>query len=124
MDNAPISESQARAFADSWYAAWNAHNLQAILAHYAPTIEHSSPFVSRYRASDDLWIRGIAALRDYFAHALERNPDLRFDPLHVAVGATSLVLVYRRMSGHIAAEVFYLNAEGKVVRSVSHYDRA
>jgi len=116
-----LTPESARSFADSWYHAWNAHALDAIMHHYAPTIEHSSPFIKRYNGTDDRSIRGIAPVRDYFARALDRNPTLRFDPLHLAIGLESLILVYRRMTGDLAAEVFFLDEGGKVVRSVSHY---
>jgi hypothetical protein len=32
-----------------------------------------------------------------------------------------VILVYRRMNGDLAAEVFFLNAAGNITRSVSHY---
>lgn len=115
----------ARAFADRWYAAWNARDIDAIMACYDPFIEHSSPFIKRYNAGrsteNDTSLKGIAAVRDYFARALDRNPTLRFDPLHITVGLESVILVYRRMTGDLAAEIFFLNDAGKVVRSISHY---
>lgn len=118
--NTPTPDS-ALAFADRWYAAWNMHDLDAIMACYEPTIEHSSPFIKRYNNSDDRWLKGIDAVRDYFARALERNPALRFDPLHTAVGLESIILVYRRMTGDLAAEVFMLSGRGLILRSISHY---
>ena len=119
-----ISDQAARDFAASWYAAWNAHDLDRIMAHYAPTIEHSSPFIKRYNGTDDASINGLAGVRDYFGRALQRNPTLRFDPLHLTIGLESVILVYRRMSGDLAAEVFIFDSTGKVVRSISHYDLA
>lgn len=118
------TESQARAFAASWYAAWNAHDIDAIMSHYAPNIEHSSPFIKRYNNSDDLSLKGIDAVRDYFARALLRNPTLRFNPEHVTIGLESVTLIYTRMTGDRAAEVFFFDKSGKITRSVSHYDLA
>lgn len=118
--HAPTPET-ARAFADRWYAAWNARDIDAIMACYEPAIEHSSPFIKRYNDSDDAWIKGIDAVRDYFDRALKRNPTLRFDPKHIAVGKESIILVYTRMTGDLAAEVFVLSERGRVLRSVSHY---
>jgi hypothetical protein len=117
----PLTPAQAQRFADSWYAAWNSHDLDAIMACYAPQIEHSSLFIKRYNGTDDTALRGKEAVRSYFARALERNPTLRFDPLHVTTGLESVVLVYRRMSGDLAAEVFFLDDAGLITRSVSHY---
>lgn len=46
-----LSPDLARRFSESWFAAWNSRDLGAIMACYAPQIEHSSPLVARY-ASD------------------------------------------------------------------------
>lgn len=116
-----ITRDQAGSFAASWYAAWNNHDLDAIMSHYAPQIEHSSPFIKRYNGSDDPSLRGIAAVRDYFARALSRNPTLRFIPDQIAIGVESVVLIYHRMEGELAAEIFFLDSSGKIIRSVSHY---
>jgi hypothetical protein len=117
-----VSENRARAFAASWYAAWNAHDLDRIMAHYAPVIEHSSPFIKKYNGTDDASLRGAAAVRDYFDRALQRNPTLRFDPLYLAIGVESVTLIYRRMTGDLAAELFAFDGDGQVIRSISHYD--
>ncbi len=121
MPTSPLTPEHAQRFAASWYAAWNARDVDAIMAHYAPEIEHSSPFIKRYNGTDDVAIRGLADVRDYFSRALARNPALRFDPLHVTIGLGSVILVYRRMTGDLAAEVFFLDERGRVARSVSHY---
>lgn len=116
-----ISEADARRFSLSWYAAWNRHDLDGILAHYAEGIQHSSPFIARYNDDADCKpLMGKAVVRAYFGRALERNPTLRFDALHVAVGVETVALVYRRMTGEVAIETFRLR-DGLVVESVSHY---
>ena len=120
----PITELQARTFAESWYSAWNAHDLDRIMSHYAADIQHSSPFIKRYDGTDDTSIHGIAGVRGYFDRALKRNPTLRFDPLYLTIGLESVILVYKRMTGDLAAEMFIFNAAGKVSRSISHYDLA
>ncbi len=123
----PLTTDQARAFADRWFAAWNAHDADAIMACYDANIRHSSPFIKRYNGTDDKAIEGVPAVRDYFARALERNPTLRFEPVHVATGLESVILVYRRHShntppeGEVSAEVFFLTPAGLILRSVSHY---
>jgi hypothetical protein len=128
-----MSPAQAHRFAESWYAAWNARpnaDLDAIMEHYAPTIEHSSPFIARFNGTNDASLRGFAAVREYFGRAIERSPtpaaggpggSLRFNPMHMALGHESMILVYTRFSGELAAEVFFFDGAGKVVRSVSHY---
>ncbi len=117
-----ISEEAARRFATAWYEAWNSHKLDRIMDRYADSIEHSSPFIARYNAdATNAPLRGKPAVRDYFGRALERNPTLRFDPLHMAIGVETLALVYRRMTGELAVETFRLDAMGLITRSTSHY---
>lgn len=116
-----LTPVDAERFAASWYAAWNSHDLARIMAHYAEGIEHSSPFIARYNGDADCKpLQGKAAVRAYFGRALERNPTLRFDPLHATVGVSSVALAYRRMTGELAMETFQFEG-GHVVRSVSHY---
>jgi hypothetical protein len=125
---------EAKTFAARWFGAWNAHrlggsveNLDAIMACYADEIEHSSPFIARFNAAvgggDTL--RGKAAVAAYFGRALAMNPTppgvTRFEPMHIAAGTGSVLVVYRRWTGEIAGEVFFVNATGLIVRSVSHY---
>jgi hypothetical protein len=117
----PLTPAQAQSFATRWYTAWNSHDLNAIMACYAETIQHSSPLIKKYNNSDDTTLRGLPAVRDYFTRALDRNPTLRFDPMFVTTGLESVILVYRRMSGDLAAEVFFLDDAGKITRSISHY---
>src|SRR5678815_697799 len=105
-----MTPEQSQAFAASWYAAWNAHDLDRVMAHYAPAIEHSSPFIKKYNGTDELSLKGITAVRDYFKRALDRNPTLQFNPLYVTTGLESTTLVYTRMSGDLAAEVFFFDA--------------
>lgn len=116
-----MTESFAATFAKAWYGAWNAHDIDAIMACYSASIRHSSPFIKKYNGTDDLNLEGTAAVRNYFARALARNPTLRFDPMHITVGLESVVLVYTRMTGDLAAEAFWFDDAGKIVRSVSHY---
>jgi hypothetical protein len=127
----PLTPADAKAFADRWFAAWNgagpgdAAALDAIMACYDDAIEHSSPFIAKFNGTSEHTLRGKAAVREYFGRALDRNPTppgvTRFGPMHVTTGQESVLVVYRRMSGEIAGEVFFLNAARKIVRSVSHY---
>lgn len=128
-----MSPEQAHRFAVSWYAAWNARpkaDLDAIMSHYAPNIEHSSPYIARFNGTNDTTLYGIDAVRAYFGRGIEHDhvpanggplPPLRFNPGHTAVGNESVILIYTRFSGELAAEVFFFNESDKVVRSISHY---
>lgn len=119
-----IDEQQAAAFAEDWYAAWNAHDLEAILGHYAEEVEFTSPFVVALNGDPSGTLHGRDELRAYFARALERFPDLRFEPLDVLVGVGSVTLSYVSVEGRRAAEVMTLDEQGRVVRVLAHYGTA
>jgi hypothetical protein len=111
----------AQQFADEWYAAWNAHDLDAILEHYSDDVEMVSPLVSALAGRDDDRLVGKEALRAYFAAGLQKYPELHFEPIALFVGVDSLVLHYRGATGNLAAEVVFLDSKGKVTRYVAHY---
>ena len=118
-----MEEQDAQRFAEEWYAAWNAHDLDAILDHYADDIEMSSPLVPALTGDDDSTIVGKDALRSYFAAGLGRYPALRFEPIALFVGVDSLVLHYRGAGGNLAAEVVFLDSRVKITRYFAHYSQ-
>ena len=118
---APISREEAEAFAHEWVEAWNAHDLERILAHYADDIEFTSPFVVAIVGDASGVLRGKAALRDYFAKGLPRYPALHFRLHWVLAGMRSVTLCYESVNNLEAAEVMELDEEGRVVRAQCHY---
>jgi ketosteroid isomerase-like protein len=111
-------------FAEEWYAAWNAHDLDAILDHYADDVEMASPLVATLAGNPDGTIVGKQALRAYFAAGLEKYPELHFEPLGLYVGVGSVVLHYVGANGDRVAETVFLDERGKIVRYVAHYESA
>jgi hypothetical protein len=116
-----MDSERAQRFADEWYAAWNGHDLDAILEHYSDDVEMVSPLVSALAGRGDDRLVGKAALRAYFAAGLEKYPQLHFEPIALFVGVDSLVLHYRGATGNLA-EVVLLDHEDKVTRYFAHYD--
>ncbi len=117
-----ISAELAWDFAKDWVDAWNAHDLEWILSHYADQIQVTSPIALRLAGADK--IQGKAALRDYFATGLAHYPDLSFRLLNVFSGQDSIVLHYVNQNSVQAAEWMRLNEEGKVVEMIAHYEAA
>jgi ketosteroid isomerase-like protein len=115
-----MDDDAAQEFAREWYAAWNAHDLEGILGHYADDVEMASPLVSVLTGAADGRIVGKDALRAYFAAGLEKYPELHFEPLELFVGVSSLVLRYLGANGQPSAEVVFLNEKGKISRYFAH----
>ncbi|MEU9833949.1 nuclear transport factor 2 family protein [Streptosporangium sp. NPDC048047] len=93
-----------RKFVDGWAAAWNAHDLDALLAHFAEDVTFRSPVAAQLLGGDGV-IRGKAALRAYWAEGLRRIPDLRFEVVGSYIGVDCLVINYRNQKGALVNEV-------------------
>jgi ketosteroid isomerase-like protein len=109
----------ARAFGEEWIAAWNALDVERVLAHYAPDIVFLSPLAQERLGNGR--VVGIDALRAYWRGALAARPDLKFELIDVLVGHECLSILYRNHRGQTAAETCEFGADGKVVRSCACY---
>jgi len=116
-----MTSEEARCFAEEWVDAWNRHDLERILGHYAEDVVFTSPFAAKLIPGGDGTVRGRSALRDYFKAGLAAYPDLRFTLRHVAVGVESVTLLYDSVKGLLAAEMMTLNDRLKVTRVHCHY---
>ncbi len=116
-----LSTEAASRFAADWFAAWNAHDLVAIMAHYADTVAYASPFVARLGIHPRGVLHGRAAVSGYFARALATYPDLQFTPIQLFSGVDSLVLLYQSVHNLLAAEAFSFDAAGRVASVRCHY---
>lgn len=111
---APLSP-QAAAFAADWQAGWNSHDLDRILAHYADTITfHSAKALAMVGSGT---VQGKAALRAYWAQALARQPDLRFQIDTVYQGHDMLVITYTNQKSVRAAETLRFGPDGLIVEA-------
>ena len=116
-----LEEKQARELAGHWVEAWNAHDLDAIMAHYAESVVLVSPVVVRLLGYPSGTVSGKSALRAYFALGLKAYPQLRFDLLDVMWGLDSVVLYYANQRGSKTGEFMELDSTGKVCRVVANY---
>jgi len=102
-----------QAFGQHWLAAWNAHDLEALLVHFHEDVLFTSPVAVQLVPGSGGVIRGKAALRAYWVEALRRMPDLRFELVGVYAGIQSLVIHFRNQQGNLVNEVLIFQ-EGRV----------
>ena len=107
------------AFGQDWVDAWNTHDLDRILAHYADDIEFRTPMAERLVGTG--LIQGKPALRDYWSKALEIAPHLRFTLQRVYAGYGTLTVAYTNHRGQWAAETCEFGADGFVFKSSACY---
>lgn len=110
-------------FEREWIEAWNAHDLDRILAHYREDVRFVSPLAARGGAPHGR-VHGRSALRTYFERGLASYPALHFRPIAALGGVGSIALHYRSIEDRQAIEVMELDSRGQVRRAAVHYTPA
>jgi len=116
-----MNQEQAKQFVDQWIAAWNAHDLHAILNHYADEFEFYSPLIIQLNFNGSGCITNRKDLSDYFQAGLNAYPDLHFKLHNFFVGVNTLVIYYTSVNGRMATEVFQLDEAGKARNVFCNY---
>ena len=119
----PLQAEFARAFAEEWVAAWNSHDLEAILAHYEEDVELRSPVAQRLLQGDGT-VRGKVALREYFELGLQAYPHLRFELVETLWGMETIVISYlNNVRGSKTAEVMLMSGARKIRGVWANYNQ-
>lgn len=116
-----MTPQQATHFAQAWVEAFNAHDLDAILDHYAETLEFRSPLIPQLKFNESGVITARQELERYFRIGLNAYPDLHFTLHHVFLGVNSLAIYYTSIQNRLVCEVFQLNEQGKADKVDCHY---
>jgi 8-oxo-dGTP pyrophosphatase MutT (NUDIX family) len=115
--------------AHAWVAAFNARNLDALLALYADDADHYSPKLRARRPETEGHVRGRAALREWWSDSFARLPGLEYVTRRVTVDAASradrsdesrLFLEYdRRLPGEetLAVGELFVCRRGRIAES-------
>jgi hypothetical protein len=111
----------AKHFASDWIAAWNSHDLERILSHYADDFDMTSPKIIQLANEPSGTLHGKTAVGNYWAKALQLLPDLQFELINTLIGVNSITLYYRGAKTQLAAEVFHFNSQQQVTRAFAHY---
>jgi hypothetical protein len=119
-DPDPMTPAEARHWATAECDAWNALDLDRIIARYADDVTLSSPAVVTRMDRPDGRLRGKAEVRAYFAIGL-RAPGLRFALLDVFSGVGALCMIFRRETGVVVCDVFEFDERGRVARLTACY---
>jgi len=117
-----VNKEEAWKLAKDWVAAWNAHDLEAIMTHYDEAVELTSPVAARLLGISDGRVAGKTNLRAYFQRGLEAFPELHFRLEDVLWGEKSVVIYYTNQKGTRTAEFMEVSSAGKVARVVANYN--
>ncbi|MEZ4791774.1 MAG: nuclear transport factor 2 family protein [Flavobacteriales bacterium] len=84
-----------------WFAAFNAHDLEALLALYADDAEHFSPKLKLRHPETNGLITGKEALRSWWRDAFERLPSLNYEVVKLTADEEQVFMEYIR---HVSGE--------------------
>lgn len=111
------------AFSEQWVRNWNAHDVDAVLDDFHDDVVFTSPVAARLFPETLGIVRGKAALRRYWAAAIQRIPDLRFSVDGVYQGVNTVVISYRNQNGDLVNEVMTFQ-DGLVIEGHGTYQVA
>lgn len=106
---------------NAWLAAWNAGDLEAVLALYADEIVTESPLLLKRSKTGPAKLEGKKALREYFAEGLAAaKQKIEMTPMRLFAGGEVAILEYLREAPHggepAVVERFVIR-DGKIVES-------
>ncbi|WP_053208104.1 nuclear transport factor 2 family protein [Jiangella muralis] len=106
-----MTTPEPRAFARDWLAAWNAHDVEAVLRHFHDDVVFTSPVAARVLPETGGVLRGKEELRRYWTEGLRQIPDLRFAVEAVYAGVSALVITYRNQKDVLVNEVLIFDGD-------------
>lgn len=110
-----------RTFAAEWIQAWNSHDLKEILKHYSEDVQITTPMIKMALGIDTGTLKGKVAVADYWAKALKKLPDLKFELLDVTQSVDSVALYYKSVMNKRSIEIMFFDEQGLVNRIIAHY---
>ncbi|MBI1358698.1 MAG: nuclear transport factor 2 family protein [Alphaproteobacteria bacterium] len=116
-----IDADFATTFTRDWVQAWNDHDLERILTHYAEDVVFHSPRIRVVTGRNVDTVTGKTELRAYWGKALGLLRDLYFEVDQVLTGSDALTILYTNERSQSVAETFVFGADGKVVTSIAAY---
>jgi len=117
----PLDDARAARLGEEWIAAWNSHDLDAIMALYSPDVLFQTPTAIASLGIPDGLISGAERLREHFRRGLERLPDLHFDLERVYAGVRSIAITYRWADGTPVAELHEYDESERIERVQALY---
>jgi uncharacterized protein (TIGR02246 family) len=107
--------------ATEWIAAWNARDLERVLALYTEDSEMTSRYIVALGFDASGTLRGKDALRAYWTKALTLRPNLHFTLLETFVAPDSVALLYGNDLGKQVCEYLRLDDAGKIAQASGNY---
>jgi len=82
--------------AENWFAAFNKHDLDALLQLYSENAAHYSPKLKARQPETNGLIKGKEALRDWWQDAFDRLPGLHYQVTSLIANDERVFMEYTR----------------------------
>jgi hypothetical protein len=109
-----------RQIARAWIRAFNAYDVDALIALYHEDATHTSPKIRALHPETDGKLLGTRAIAAWWRDAIARTPGLRYEETAITAGDERVFLEYvrhaRGADPMLVAEVFDVR-EGRIVAS-------
>jgi hypothetical protein len=93
-----MSSTKLKSIAHSWFDAFNAHDIETLLALYDEDAEHYSPKLKVHQPSTNGLIRGRSALHAWWTDAFKRLPQLHYELLGFIAEDDKVFMEYIRQT--------------------------
>jgi hypothetical protein len=115
-----MDRQEADEFVERWIRDWNAHDVEAVVSHFAQDVVFRSPVAARIVPESGGVIRGKEALLAYWLEGVRLIPELQFELICTYVGVDTIVINYRNQAGGLVNEVLRFE-DGLVVEGYGTY---
>ena len=88
--------NELKKIATKWFDAFNAHDIEMLLALYDDQAEHYSPKLKVHQPETNGLIKGKHALRDWWTDAFKRLPQLSYELLQLTADGEQIFMEYTR----------------------------
>ncbi|WP_440639734.1 nuclear transport factor 2 family protein [Bradyrhizobium sp. PUT101] len=113
--------SSLAALGRTWVEAWNAGDLERVLALYDEAAVMTSDRIPAMGFDASGTVRGKAALRAYWSKALGLLPELHFSLIDLFVSPDSVVVFYENERGKKICEYLRVNEAGLIVQGSANH---
>jgi hypothetical protein len=115
-----IDRERAQRIAQEWLDAWNAHDPERVVAHFADNVVVFSPMVEQLRPGSEGVLRSKREVLEYYRDGLAASGDLKFELVEVCTGVTEVVIVYRNQRGVLVTESLEFEGDNVITVRVAY----
>jgi SnoaL-like domain len=115
-----IDKKKLEQAARTWMNDWNNRSIQNLMSHYADDVIFYSHTVTKRWGIPSGKLEGKGAVEKHFRKGMELVPEIHFEFHSLLFGLESIILLYKRETGVLAADYVLFNDEGMVKEVRTH----